>query len=125
MTDPTVEKITPSDVHPTHDVREEGILVSDPVCQKCRASVYGSPDGLWVECPGSPPTIKQKLIVAAWYDVQAERQRQVSEEGWTHQHDDGHNAGELAAAAACYAYGEELEAKIEAAVFEVKPTPQG
>lgn len=36
-------------------------------------------------------------------DVVAERQRQVSEEGWSATHDDSHNNGELAAAAACYA----------------------
>ncbi len=40
----------PGDVHPTHDVREEGILISDPVCQKCRASVYGSPHQLLEPC---------------------------------------------------------------------------
>lgn len=36
-------------------------------------------------------------------DMLAERQRQVSEEGWTPEHDDEHSAGELARAAACYA----------------------
>lgn len=37
-------------------------------------------------------------------DVAAERLRQVEEEGWTPEHDDVHESGELAAAAACYAY---------------------
>jgi len=36
-------------------------------------------------------------------DVVAERRRQISEEGWTVQHDDQHVAGEMADAAACYA----------------------
>ena len=36
-------------------------------------------------------------------DVLAERQRQISEEGWTPEHDDDHDRGELAAAAATYA----------------------
>ncbi len=36
-------------------------------------------------------------------DVTAERQRQVSQEGWTTQHDDEHSDGELARAAAVYA----------------------
>lgn len=36
-------------------------------------------------------------------DVLAERQRQISAEGWTPEHDDKHTDGELAAAAACYA----------------------
>jgi hypothetical protein len=35
--------------------------------------------------------------------IVAERQRQVSEEGWTPEHDDQHDLGELARAAACYA----------------------
>lgn len=36
-------------------------------------------------------------------DVAAERQRQVSVEGWTDLHDDEHDGGELAAAASAYA----------------------
>lgn len=40
---------------------------------------------------------------AAWLDVLAERQRQVSGEGWTPEHDDQHDKGQMAAAAACYA----------------------
>ncbi len=35
--------------------------------------------------------------------IAAERERQVSEEGWTAEHDDEHIMGELAAGAACYA----------------------
>jgi hypothetical protein len=35
-------------------------------------------------------------------DVLAERKRQVDAEGWTPEHDDEHNGGELAAAAAAY-----------------------
>ena len=30
----------PADIHATHDVRDEGWLASDPVCQRCR---YGVP----------------------------------------------------------------------------------
>lgn len=36
-------------------------------------------------------------------DLLAERQRQISAEGWTPEHDDEHGCGQLAAAAACYA----------------------
>lgn len=36
-------------------------------------------------------------------DVIAERRRQIETEGWTPEHDDEHGAGEMAAAAACYA----------------------
>ncbi|EJB8404682.1 hypothetical protein MW352_005812 [Pseudomonas aeruginosa] len=39
----------------------------------------------------------------AWLDVQAERSRQVEAEGWTPEHDDEHDSGELAAAGAAYA----------------------
>ena len=37
--------------------------------------------------------------------IARERVRQISEEGWTPKHDDGHRSGELALAAACYAAG--------------------
>lgn len=36
-------------------------------------------------------------------DIIAERQRQISEGGWTPEHDDRYDSGELAGAAACYA----------------------
>lgn len=36
-------------------------------------------------------------------DIRAERERQVLVEGWTPEHDDEHNSGEMAIAAACYA----------------------
>lgn len=39
-----------------------------------------------------------------WREVLAERRRQVEAEGWTPGHDDGHVSGEMAAAAACYAF---------------------
>ena len=42
-------------------------------------------------------------VSAAARDVLAERQRQVSAEGWTPEHDDKYFANELARAAACYA----------------------
>jgi hypothetical protein len=36
-------------------------------------------------------------------DVLAERRRQVEQEGWTAEHDDGHRLGEMALAGAAYA----------------------
>lgn len=39
-------------------------------------------------------------------EIAAERERQVDAEGWTPEHDDGHDRGELARAAACYAHGD-------------------
>lgn len=38
--------------------------------------------------------------------IAAERERQIAEEGWTPEHDDGHDESELAIAAACYAVPE-------------------
>ena len=35
--------------------------------------------------------------------IAAERQRQIAVEGWTSEHDDQHDSGELTAAAECYA----------------------
>jgi hypothetical protein len=35
--------------------------------------------------------------------IALERQRQIVKEGWTNEHDDFHDEGELAIAAACYA----------------------
>jgi hypothetical protein len=39
----------------------------------------------------------------ALHAIATERRRQIQGEGWTEEHDDEHDAGELAAAAACYA----------------------
>lgn len=44
-----------------------------------------------------------KEVPQAWLDVQAERRRQITAEGWTPEHDDEHDNGEMARAAACYA----------------------
>ena len=40
---------------------------------------------------------------AAVADVVSERKRQIEREGWTDEHDDSHDAGEMAAAGAAYA----------------------
>lgn len=42
-------------------------------------------------------------LTKAARDVLAERQRQISAEGWTPEHDDQHKGGSMALAAACYA----------------------
>ena len=36
-------------------------------------------------------------------EIAAERKRQIESEGWSAEHDDDHDSGELASAAACYA----------------------
>jgi len=41
-------------------------------------------------------------------DIAAERKRHVEEEGWTAKHDDRHSLGEMARAAAVYAYAATL-----------------
>lgn len=46
---------------------------------------------------------EQRLQQPALADVIAERQRQISAEGWTPEHDDQHTSSEMAGAAACYA----------------------
>lgn len=44
-----------------------------------------------------------KEVPQAWIDVQAERRRQITAEGWTPEHDDEHADGQMAQAAGCYA----------------------
>ena len=45
--------------------------------------------------------------------IAEERQRQIDAEGWTPEHDDTHNTGQLAFAAACYAdYAAHQAAKV-------------
>lgn len=41
--------------------------------------------------------------MSAIEDIAAERQRQIESHGWSLRHDDIHDQGELASAAACYA----------------------
>jgi hypothetical protein len=43
-------------------------------------------------------------------EIAAERRRQIEAEGWTPEHDDEHDDGDLALAAACYAAGDEVRA---------------
>lgn len=42
--------------------------------------------------------------MSALEDIAAERKRQIEAEGWTPEHDDTHRGGEMAQAAAAYAY---------------------
>ena len=41
--------------------------------------------------------------MTALVEIEAERRRQIEREGWTREHDDAHEEGEMAAAASCYA----------------------
>lgn len=56
-----------------------------------------------LEGGAAPAQGQEAEVSAAARDVLAERARQVSQEGWTPEHDDQHEIGELADAAACYA----------------------
>nr|WP_256595761.1 hypothetical protein [Pseudomonas sp. RW407] len=49
------------------------------------------------------PVAQAGQVPQAWLDVQAERRRQVAAEGWTPEHDNEHDHGQMARAAACYA----------------------
>ncbi len=51
-----------------------------------------------IETPDNPHPY---LVVMS--EIAIERSRQMSEEGWTPEHDDAHRDGELALAGACYA----------------------
>ena len=42
-------------------------------------------------------------------EIYDERNRQVADEGWTVEHDDTHDGGELAVAAGCYAISSAVE----------------
>ena len=41
-------------------------------------------------------------LTRAELEILEERRRQITQEGWTEEHDDQHDAGELAEAAGCY-----------------------
>lgn len=59
----------------------------------------------------SAQLVQQRATLSdAARDVLAERQRQISIEGWTPKHDDQHDCHEMAEAAACYAYPELITA---------------
>lgn len=46
-------------------------------------------------------------------DIRAERLRQINAEGWTAEHDDEHNNGEMALAAGCYAVHDHYPGYVE------------
>lgn len=54
-------------------------------------------------------------------DIRLERERQISSEGWTAEHDDAHGDGSMALAAACYA----MFASVSNAAREMTNMPAG
>lgn len=72
--------------------------------------------------------MKNKHESKALTDVIAERARQIAEEGWTLAHDDEHDEGQLAAAAACYAFHAAyapLDEDIPYDALDAHPVPNG
>ena len=63
-----------------------------------------------------------QMHTAAVLDVLAERQRQIVVEGWTSEHDDQHDDGQLALAACCYALPE-YHQSIRTAAHPMMPQP--
>lgn len=49
------------------------------------------------------------MIMSALDDIAAERRRQIEVEGWDADHDDGHSRGQIALAAAAYAYSGSID----------------
>lgn len=73
----------------------------------------------WLDGQAVQPADVARLVEAqtdAARDVLAERRRQIEVEGWTPEHDDEHDAGELSSAASAYAL---------AAADELHPLSQG
>ena len=74
------------------------------------ASIYVPQDELErfaraiLEWPFQVPSTPPGMMVSALDDIAAERERQISAEGWTPEHDDEHGNGELAMAASAYAF---------------------
>lgn len=44
--------------------------------------------------------------------IAAERERQITQEGWAPEHDDGHSGGEMALASVCYASPVPIKARL-------------
>jgi NTP pyrophosphatase (non-canonical NTP hydrolase) len=88
---------------------QAGIDLSSAVIAKFNASsekvglktrLYTAPSAV---APGPSEPSSTRSEVTALADIATERQRQREVEGWTPAHDDGHDTGEMAGAAACYA----------------------
>lgn len=70
-------------------------------------------------------TSTKRSVIA---EIAAERYRQIEQEGWTAEHDDRHQGGDLAKAGACYAYfGGMLEVvrEVDMSIPIHQPKPDG
>ncbi len=94
-----------------HDCRWTGPEPDEDKCpgcagENCMAAACPECGGryeLVAEAKISTPAAQAGQMPQAWLDVQAERRRQITAEGWTPEHDDEHSHGQMARAAACYA----------------------
>ena len=59
--------------------------------------------------------------MSAIEEIAAERQRQIDDEGWDHEHDDEHTAGNLALAGACYASAASAGLSTPGADYKILP----
>lgn len=78
-----------------HDSYDAGFIAGSGMCQVCDAALPAK------DIPQQ--ALPCVAVSDAARDVLAERQRQVSAEGWTPEHDDEHGDGSMALAASCYA----------------------
>jgi len=58
----------------------------------------------WADESWNPIRARNRETGGTGHFCVAERRRQVDEEGWTAEHDDGHDDGEMATAASTYAH---------------------
>lgn len=94
-----------------HDCRWTGPEPDEDKCpgcagENCMAAACPECGGryeLVAEAKISTPAAQAGQMPQAWLDVQAERRRQITAEGWTPEHDDEHADGQMAQAAGCYA----------------------
>lgn len=94
----------PAEHNPEHTLFNE-IRISEPVNEDGEETRYLINEQQLqrirlLEAPAAPDVAG---LSQAATDLLAERQRQISAEGWTPDHDDEHRDGEMANAAACYA----------------------
>ena len=78
-----------------HDSYDAGFIAGSGMCQVCDAALPAK------DIPQQ--ALPCVAVSDAARDVLAERQRQISAEGWTPEHDDEHGDGSMALAASCYA----------------------
>ena len=108
----------------------QGTNSAERECEVCGGK-WSSPGNLF--CPHcknnriAPPaatTVPNSSEVAAIDLIARERQRQISAEGWTPDHDAEHDHGELAIAAACYAV-EGTDAEVRYPYFDAGDDDRG